>query len=110
MKILLATLFFLVVTLTGCAMLNPQQKENVRTALSQMQHDGQISSAQYDALISALDTGNMSQFWSMLLAMGLTLGGSLLGVRIQRGPVTPLNIKEQQIAEALATKISKKVS
>lgn len=106
-KLLAVFLFLVAFTLAGCQLMNPQQKENVRTTVSQMRDDGRISAAQYDALVSALDSGNMTQFWELLLSTGVSIAGAFFGVNLYRGPKTPLAIKDQQIAMDLANKLQK---
>jgi len=109
-KLLAVFLFLVALTLAGCQMLNPQQKENVRTTISQMRDDGKISPAQYDALVSALDSGNMSQFWQLMLSTGLGIAGSFFGINFYRGPKTPPQLKDQQIATNLANIVRRQPS
>lgn len=76
---------------TACSILTPEQKASVRTSLGDEYTAGNITRAQYDAAIEALDKDEPYD-WSALGIVGanvlLTLLGAPLVVRAQRGPPT----------------------
>lgn len=85
--ILTCVLCFLIAVLPGCQMMTPEQKESARISLDQARAVGNITEAQYDAAIEALDNPQGTD-WSTLLAAGGSIVASiLLGVPIAVGRV-----------------------
>lgn len=80
-----------IAVLPGCALLTPQQKSGVRQTVESEYAAGNISKAQRDAAIEALDNDKPFD-WATLGVVGMNLALSLLGapalVRLQRGPAT----------------------
>jgi len=58
-----------------------------QAALGDMLDNGQITQDQFQALSGALVSGDTSDFRNMLLGVGLSVAGSLTGVRVWRGGV-----------------------
>lgn len=75
----------------ACSVLTPEQKANVRTTVQSEYEAGNITQAQRDAAIEALDSDEPFD-WSILGLVGANLALALLGaplaVRVHRGPAT----------------------
>lgn len=83
----------LVVLLPGCSMLTPQQRDQARLTVEDEYQAGNITRAQRDAAIEALDKDEPVD-WEGLGFAGLNLVMALVGapliVRKMRGPPTQL--------------------
>lgn len=81
----------LLVILPGCSVLTPQQKSNVRQTVEQEYHAGNLTRAQYEAAIEALDNDKPFD-WESLGFVGMNILLALVGgpmvVRLQRGQPT----------------------
>lgn len=83
--------------LTGCSWLTPEQSASVLQTFAQMRDSGQISSEQYDALQAAISAGDWSHMRDLAVGVGLSIAGSLTGVRVWRGGV---NARKGQVPPA----------
>lgn len=77
--------------LPACSVLSPQQRDNVRWTIEEEYAAGNITQAQRDAAIEALDKDEPFD-WSVLGLVGANLALALIGapiaVRVHRGPPT----------------------
>lgn len=74
--------------LAACAGLTPEQKQNAIQTLNESLNRGDITQTQYNAAVSALqsgDWGEIKQVGAELLRTGIDVGLALLGVRVWRG-------------------------
>lgn len=73
----------------SCGILNPQQQASSLAVIEDMYRQGAISIEQYESLkqlvLNSQGTGDM---WQDALRFAYTVGGSLLGIRLVRGPAT----------------------
>lgn len=87
----LATALLAALILPSCGVLTPQQRSNVRTTVEQEYIAGNITQAQRDAAIEALDNDKPFD-WTTLGVIGTNILLSLVGapmiVRLQRGQPT----------------------
>lgn len=95
------------VFLPGCQALGmtPEQIESARTSLTQQRDVGNITQAQYDAAVEALDNPAGVNWEALLLTGGSVLTSVLLGVPIavgqvqkRRGPVATPQEKAARMA------------
>ena len=79
-----AALCALALLCAGCASLfTPEQRENLRAVVQDQYATGQITEAQRDAAIEALDTDAAGTDWMANLGfLGASLLGALLGIPI----------------------------
>lgn len=109
MRIATYLLCVLIAVLPGCHMLTPEQKESARISLTQQRDVGNITQAQYDAAIEALDNPNGVDWTVLLASVGSIATSILFGVPIavgavnrKRGPVaTP---QERAVRAAAGSK------
>lgn len=76
---------------TACAMLTPEQKASIRTTVQSEYELGNITQAQRDATIEALDNDKPIDWTTLgLVGMNILLGlvGGPMVVRMNRGPAT----------------------
>lgn len=90
-RALLSVLSALIIVLPGCSMLTPQQRDNVKAQLQDDYAAGNITLAQRDAAIQALDSDKPFD-WATLGVVGANIALALVGgpmiVRLQRGQPT----------------------
>lgn len=88
-NLLIYALCLCVVLLPGCASLGmtPEQRETARTSLTQQRDVGNITEAQYEAAIEALDQPEGTDWTALLTAGGSIIASILLGVPIAVGRV-----------------------
>lgn len=103
-NILTILLCCLIVVTPGCGILTPQQKSNLRVTLDQELAAGDITKAQHDAAVEALDKDKPFD-WATLGVVGLNIAMALIGapaiVRLQRGvPATPQESANRMLAHA----------
>lgn len=73
--------------LAACNTLTPDQQGAIGTVLGDMYREGKLTADQYQALLSALQTGRMDQLIEIATEVGAAVVLSLLGVRAWRGPI-----------------------
>ena len=77
--------------LSGCSSLSSEHVQTIAEVLSKQVTDGNLTQAQFDAVMGALQ-GIVSGDWTAVLVEiangALTLAAGYLGIRYWRGPVT----------------------
>lgn len=77
----------LLMSLTACGLLSPEQQHTALSVLDGMRAQGTISQAQYDALVEALLSGSSVAWWQQLAQILGSAALAYFGVQWRRGPV-----------------------
>lgn len=88
--------------LVSCTILGADERQQALSALAEMLAAGTITQSQYDALVAALSGGGWGEFLRIGGEVALGILGSLLGVRIWRGPIGA----RRGLASALASAVA----
>ena len=86
-KALSALLCCLIVFLPSCDMLTQHQRQSGSTAIEDAYDRGELTSAQRDAALDALNKGDTGALTEILMTAGSELASVLLGVPIAVGRV-----------------------
>ncbi len=93
----------LLLVLTSCGLLTPQQQADALAAVDAMVQTGSITKAQADAMKEAILNGSQVAWWQQAIQV---VGGAALayaGVQWRRGPVaTPIERVERLKAKVTA--------
>lgn len=90
MKTYILGCLLLLFTLAGCAQwgLSEDKKTSLRQTYAGMLAEGKITAEQYQALLTALEAGKLdSNLLETIIGSILSVGLSLLGVRVWRGGI-----------------------
>lgn len=110
MKLFTAIALGAILSLAGCAALGmtPEQRESARVSLTQQREVGNITEAQYDAAIEALDNPESFDWETLLLMGGSVLTSIFLGVPVAVGAVQrkrgPVATQQERMVRAAAPK------
>lgn len=94
----------LIAVLPGCSVLTPKQQSAVRQTIEEEYRNGNITKAQYDAAIEALDSDQPFD-WTTLGIVGANIAMALVGgpfiVRLQRGrPTQKVGLPEAKVIKS----------